>query len=62
MDRKRVLTVAEVAKALNIGTALVYRQIKGGVIPSIKIGDRYLVPIGQFEKYLAGRISKGPNY
>ncbi len=51
---KKVLTVDEVAKALGICRALAYRQVRAGIIPSVKVGDRYLVPITQFEKFLAG--------
>ncbi len=51
---KKVLTVDEVAKALGICRALAYRQVRAGIIPSVKVGDRYLVPVTQFEKFLAG--------
>ena len=51
-DRK-VLTVNEVAEKLGICTQLVRRQIKKGVIPCVKVGDRYLIPIVAFERWLA---------
>jgi excisionase family DNA binding protein len=50
---RKVLTVDEVALKLGICSHLVRRQIKKGVIPCIKVGDRYLIPVAAFEKWLA---------
>jgi len=53
MDKERkVLTVNEVAEKLGICTQLVRRQIKKGVIPCVKVGDRYLIPKIAFERWL----------
>ena len=38
------LTVDEVAKLLRIGKNLAYDLIREGVIPSIRLGNRILVP------------------
>jgi excisionase family DNA binding protein len=55
MEKERkVLTVDEVAEKLGICTHLVRRQIKKGVIPCVKLGDRYLIPIVAFDRWLAG--------
>jgi len=54
MEKERkVLTVDEVADKLGICSQLVRRQIKKGVIPCVKVGDRYLIPIVAFERWLA---------
>lgn len=53
-DEKAVLSVEEVAKRLGICQALVYRQIRTGIIPAVRVGDRYLIPIKAFEKWLSG--------
>ena len=54
MEKERkVLTVDEVAEKLGICSQLVRRQIKKGVIPCVKVGDRYLIPIVAFERWLA---------
>jgi len=54
MEKERkVLTVNEVADKLGICSQLVRRQIKKGVIPCVKVGDRYLIPIVAFERWLA---------
>jgi len=39
-----VLTPVETAKVLRIGRGTVYEQIRLGVIPSIKMGRKILVP------------------
>jgi excisionase family DNA binding protein len=55
MDKeKRVLTVAEMAKELRVSQNLVYRQVRKGEIYSVKLGDRYLIPVKTLEKMLAG--------
>jgi excisionase family DNA binding protein len=47
-----VLTPAETAKLLRIGRGTVYEQIRLGVIPSIRMGRRILVPKAALMKML----------
>lgn len=51
---KSVLTPAEVSENLGLSLRLVYRQMKAGVIPSVKVGDRFLIPKVQYERWLSG--------
>lgn len=51
-EERRVFTVDEVAKILGITKNLVYRQVRAGTIPTVKVGDRYLIPCAAFEKWL----------
>ena len=51
-DKPRVFTVEQVAKELGVSRNLIYRQVKSGVIPSVKVGDRYLIPVLAFERWL----------
>ena len=51
-NEREILTVKEVAEKLGICTHLVRRQIKKGVIPCVKLGDRYLIPKVAFERWL----------
>ena len=51
-SQRKVLTVDEVAEKLGICNQLVRRQIKTGVIPCVKVGDRYLIPVVAFERWL----------
>ena len=39
-----ILTVVELCKALNIGKNYAYDYLKKGIIKSIKIGNKYLIP------------------
>jgi len=48
-----VLTPSETAKLLRIGRGTVYEQIRLGVIPSIRMGRRILVPTVALMKMLA---------
>lgn len=47
-----VLTPIETAKLLRIGRGTVYEQIRIGVIPSIRMGRRILVPRAALMKML----------
>jgi excisionase family DNA binding protein len=51
-DKRKTLTIAEVAKALGIGRNQAYEAAKRGEIPTIKIGKRVLVPIAALERKL----------
>ena len=55
-DEKAVLSVKQVAKRLGICQPLVYRQIRAGNIPAVKVGDRYLIPKAAFERWLSVEI------
>lgn len=47
-----ILTPVETAKLLRIGRGTVYEQIRLGVIPSIRMGRRILVPKAALMKML----------
>ena len=49
------VTVREAAKLLGIGRNLTYEAVKRGEIPSIRIGERILIPRAGIEKLLKGR-------
>jgi excisionase family DNA binding protein len=53
-DFPDVLTVGEVAQVLRIGRGSVYEAIKDRRIPSLKMGNRLLVPRCQLERILQG--------
>ena len=59
-EEKYLLTVAEVAVILQVGKAQVYRMIKSGKLPYIKIGERgYRIQRGPFFRWLAGGVIGG---
>lgn len=51
-EQAKVLTPAEVARELRCSVSLVYRQLRQGTIPHVKIGDLYLIPKAAFEGWL----------
>ncbi len=57
-ERRRVLTVKQVSEELGVSRNLIYRQVKSGVIPAVKVGDRYLIPVVAFERWLLECKSK----
>lgn len=54
-----ILTAVEAAKLLRIGKATCYEQIRLGVIPSIRIGKRIIIPRAALMKKLDEAIEKG---
>jgi len=54
-EKKKVLTVEELAKELRISKNLAYRQVREGKIHSIKCGDRYLIPRRSLDELLSGK-------
>ena len=54
-DGASLLTVAEVASAMRISTMTVYRLIKSGELPAVRVGRSYRVRGSAVEQYLASR-------
>ncbi|MBW3574290.1 MAG: helix-turn-helix domain-containing protein [Actinobacteria bacterium] len=52
-DRARYLTVAEVAAILRVSTMTVYRLIKAGELPALRVGRSYRLPEDDVDRYLA---------
>ena len=50
---RKTLNVDEVAQLLGIGRTLAYQAVRRGEIPSIRIGNRYLVPKAALEKVIS---------
>ena len=53
-----VLTVEETAKVLRIGRNTAYEQVRQGLIPSIRLGRRILVPAKAIERLLGGTVDE----
>ena len=49
------VTVREAAKLLGIGRNLTYEAVKRGEIPSIRIGERILIPRAGIQRLLDSR-------
>ena len=53
--RDRLLTVMEVADLMRVSNMTVYRLIKGGSLPAIRVGKNYRIRERDVEQYLAAR-------
>ncbi len=50
-----LLTVSEVAHAMRVSNMTVYRLIKGGDLPAVRVGKNYRIREAEVERYLADR-------
>jgi excisionase family DNA binding protein len=48
-----LLTVSEVASAMRVSNMTVYRLIKAGEIPAIRVGRNYRIRESDLQRYLA---------
>ena len=53
----RFLTAAEVAGILRVSTMTVYRLIKAGDLPAVRVGKSYRVREDDVDRYLASRYN-----
>lgn len=51
-DEKLTLTVAEAARRLGISRSSAYEAVRSGVIPSLRMGRRLLVPVNGLHRRL----------
>jgi excisionase family DNA binding protein len=51
----RLLTVAEVAALMRVSTMTVYRLIKAGDLPALRVGKNYRVRESDVDGYLSTR-------
>jgi|LGOV01.1.fsa_nt_gb excisionase family DNA binding protein len=57
MQKKCTYTPKEVAEILNLGTCKTYDLIHQNVIPSIKLGRKYIIPKEALEEWLKSACS-----
>ena len=50
-----LLTVAEVAAAMRVSNMTVYRLIKAGELPAVRVGKNYRIREADVQSYLAER-------
>ncbi len=51
---KRVLSPQEIAAETNCSLQFIYKQLREGNIPHIRLGDKYLVSRNVFEAWITG--------
>lgn len=58
VGRTRFLTVAEVAQIMRVSTMTVYRLIKAGDLPSLRVGKSYRIREDDIDRYLVSRYTE----
>jgi len=58
-DGTSLLTVAEVASAMRVSTMTVYRLIKGGDLPAIRVGKHFRIRETDLNGYLDAQTVHG---
>lgn len=57
-----IITVKEIAKYLRLSLPTVYRLVRNGTIPHVKIGSRYLIPRDTFLSWVASNAPGGAEH
>ena len=58
-QQRPFLTVKEAARELRLDESTLYRHLREGRFPGVKVGGRYLVPTAVIEELAAGAIAAG---
>ena len=56
---RALLTVAEVATIMRVSNMTVYRLIKAGELPAIRVGKNYRIRESEVDRYLLDRQVEG---
>jgi excisionase family DNA binding protein len=57
--RRPFLNVKEAARELRLDESTLYRHLREGRFPGVKVGGRYLVPTAVIEELAAGAMAAG---
>lgn len=57
---KRILGVKELAEYLGVAPITIYRKVKDGEIPAVKIGRKWKFPQELIDKWLEGKVEGKP--
>jgi excisionase family DNA binding protein len=55
-DEDQLLTVGEICDAMRVSNMTVYRLIRSGELPAIRLGKTYRVLESEVERYLSGLL------
>ena len=53
---RQLLTAAEVAEQLRVSTMTIYRLIRSGELPAVRVGRNYRVHVEELAAYLEGQV------
>ena len=59
-NSKKYLTIEEVSQLLNVDYQLIYRLVRTGEIPSLRIGRVYRIDAADLDAYLKAQKAAGP--
>jgi excisionase family DNA binding protein len=60
VDREyRLLTVREVAGSMRVSTMTVYRLIRAGALPAIRVGKHFRIRERDLDRYLESQTFRG---
>ena len=54
----QIMTPYELAVVTNSSLRLIYKELKNGTIPHVKLGDKYLISREKFKRWLNGSEEK----
>ncbi len=52
-------SIKDVSVILGVSVSTVYNLISDGVIPYVRVGGRYMIPINEFENWFNSNIKGG---
>jgi len=55
--KDKYMTIPEFARILGISRIAVYKRVKKGQIPAVKVGRIYIIPAGQVADILSRKLS-----
>jgi len=58
-EQPELLTVREVADSMRVSTMTVYRLIRSGALPAIRVGTHFRIRTGDLDRYLEAQTFQG---
>ncbi len=59
VERHELLTVREVAQTMRVSTMTVYRLIRAGSLPAIRVGKHFRIRVSDLDHYLEAQTLRG---
>jgi excisionase family DNA binding protein len=54
----KLLTITEVAERLRLTSQTIYKMIKRGTLPAIRVGSQWRIPVEKIEQWLESQGAK----
>ena len=59
MDSKEFFSVKEFKERIGVSSNLIYEQLRKGVLPSVRLGGRILIPVDALEQMMKIQNQQG---